>query len=133
MWERRLPQDIVAVQRRKRYSRFNPAIPLLGAVLTAWLPVISLWQGWGGKRTPPRPPEPFDEALLTYPIAFLFLFIAFYLIRILGLFRLTNPTLICIRCRTVQTKPSSGRCSCGGELEPLEYWAWEEDRPAHLS
>ena len=128
-----MPEDIVAVQRRKRYSRFNPAIPFLGAVATAWLPVIARWQGWGGKFTPPRPPEPFGEAVLIYPFALLLLFAAFYLIRILRVFGDTSPTLICPRCHTVQAKTADGRCSCGGELEPLEYWIWEEETPARFS
>ena len=132
MWERRLPEDIAAIQRRKRYSRLNPSIPLLGAALAAWWPVIAHWQGWGGKHIPPKPPEPFSEALLVYPIAFVALFVAFYIVRLLGVLRDTRSTMICVRCQSVQEPTSEGRCSCAGELEPLEHWASDDDSARRL-
>jgi hypothetical protein len=129
MWVRRLPEEILAIQRRKHCSRYSPLYPLTWAAAAACVFVILSWIGYHGKFRPMTPPTSFGEAVAIFPFAFALLFIAFYLCRVFGVFRETKPTMICTHCHIVQAASEEGHCACGGELEPLQYWAWEEDKP----
>ena len=46
----------------------------------------------------------------------------------------TCATVICDRCRWVLPRTRTRRCACGGKLEPIALWRWDEgdaaDNPA---
>jgi hypothetical protein len=126
MWVRRDSAEFDKIDHRMQRRKFSPVGPLL---LTLALMLIEFVVRRGTL-------SPFSFTPGAFLLLFVVVFSLLYLSRVvLGYYQLfpsgfplsIKPTMICERCHTVQNDTESHMCNCGGQLEPIEHWRWQND------
>lgn len=132
MWVRRGSPEIRALQREKRWRevRADPIGPGILALACAVAAAALQSLGSPGPAADPAavggaasPPQ------LLYVSAAIFALVSLLQIAFNGLrAAATNRsrTVICGACQRAFPRSSSKRCECGGHLEPISNWRWEQ-------
>ena len=126
MWVRKSPAQIA---REEHKARFTPVPALVGASLVALCFCLLNWGGWTDKFGMPHPARSLQQALSGFPVLAIFLFVFLYIAQVFLGARATSPlreAFICERCHKGQPFTPSHTCQCGGRIEPLRHWRWEE-------
>jgi hypothetical protein len=128
MWIRK---NVSEVRQTETYRHFNPTRPLIFSAIAAAILTFTRHSGWGGKLTFATPVT--LSGLFTSSLfwSFAVLFVIGYLANILtsGRACATDGAALCPRCQKVQAHSFGRCCKCGGLLEPLRHWKWQDDLP----
>ena len=129
MWIRKLDNAILLAQEKKAIDRRNLLRPLGFAILLTAISLVLYAVGYrGGGRgflvvsTAGVNGQRF--VLLALGLFGLFFALAVYNQRRDGIFSSHADTLLCRECLNPGRSNPEGRCQCGGNLEPFEYFDW---------
>lgn len=128
MWIRKTDEEIAETEESHRKSRYQPKWPFLIALGFGGVNTLMHWVGFRGKLEPWGNPMPFGFALVSSLPSFVIAFVIVYAIR---LFRRSSPPRegirLCSTCFEIVAAGAPAHCQCGGELEPIYYWRWQDD------
>lgn len=132
MWYRRPESDIRNFLAKQERRRKSPLRPLVWAVIWATVCTVIYGLGYRGglsrgviAYTDPR----FDRRLVVLGIiATVVIFAIVYFRQLKGwrFFDADDDALLCTGCFEPTSPNPANICECGSELEPYEYWEWNE-------
>lgn len=117
MWIRKAENDI----KKQSSLNLNPLPPIIIGLIMSLISIV--WVKW---------------SIGLYLFCFIFAYIGqiffddlllFLSIIVSGTITPKEVLIICNKCQNIRTKSSDNdsKCLCGGELEPIENWVWEDN------
>jgi hypothetical protein len=134
MWTKKTKEELI---KEKRKRRFSLTFPLITFFMVIALYVYTDITGQVGGQLPRRTltwPEIFDDLPRIVTTAFWIALIVFaiqILVTKSAILRETPNSKLCLTCGKVLPL-SFTKCECGGDLDILENYKWEERSQKHI-